>query len=130
MGSRGVSPAICYIQNALQRCRGGIGMMDFVTLFDVIDQTTKTSEKVKAIVHYLEDAEETDKIFAIAILMGNKPKRPVKTTDLRVWAAELSGIPLWLLEESYFIVGDLSETLMHVIPKSNRRAAFSLVTIF
>lgn len=105
-------------------------MMDFVTLFDVIDQTTKTSEKVKAIVHYLEDAEEADKIFAIAILMGNKPKRPVKTTDLRVWAAELSGIPLWLLEESYFIVGDLSETLMHVIPKSNQRAAFSLVTIF
>ncbi|SFS31642.1 ATP-dependent DNA ligase [Sphingobacterium wenxiniae] len=105
-------------------------MMDFIMLFDAIDQTTKTSGKVNAIVQYLEEATEEDKIFAIAILMGNKPKRPVKTTDLRAWAAEFSSIPLWLLEESYFIVGDLAETLMHVIPKSNQETAFHLVTIF
>lgn len=91
-------------------------MIDFVEMFEAIDATTKTSVKVDAIHTYLNRARETDKVWAIAILMGNKPKRPVKTTDLRSWAADISGVPLWLLEESYYIVGDLAETLSLVIP--------------
>jgi len=37
---------------------------------------------------------------------------------LRQWASELSGIPLWLFEESYHIVGDLAETIALVIPNA------------
>ncbi len=38
-------------------------------------------------------------------------KRTVTTAPSRQWAAELSGIPDWLFEESYHTVGDLAETI-------------------
>src|SRR5690606_17835374 len=41
------------------------------------------------------------------------------TTDLRIWAAEIANIPLWLIEESYYVVGDLAETLSHIIGKND-----------
>lgn len=105
-------------------------MKAFVDLFDAIDGTTKTTQKVQAITAYLQQAKEADKVFAIAILIGIKPKRAVKTTDLRLWASERSGIPLWLLEESYFIVGDLAETITHIIPSGIAQQDLSLRAIF
>ncbi|WP_437921351.1 ATP-dependent DNA ligase [Sphingobacterium sp. LRF_L2] len=93
-------------------------MIDFVQLFEAIDSTTKTNRKVAAVVDYLEKANEEDKLFAIAILIGNKPKRPIKTTDLRLWASEESHIPFWLIEECYYIVGDLAETIALILPKT------------
>lgn len=106
-------------------------MIDFVQLFEDIDGTTKTSAKVSAMVKYLARATDDDKLFAIAVLIGNKPKRPIKTTDLRLWASEESGIPLWLLEESYYIVGDLAETITLVLstvanPSSNPHSLRSI----
>src|SRR5690606_4100301 len=47
-----------------------------------------------------------------------RPKRPVNTPLLRLWATEISGIPLWLFEESYHIVGDLAETIALILPTS------------
>ncbi|KGE16121.1 ATP-dependent DNA ligase [Sphingobacterium deserti] len=91
-------------------------MRDFEHLFEAIDSTTKTSAKVSAIAQFLQESREEDKLFAIAVLIGNKPKRPVKTTDLRLWASEQSQIPLWLIEESYYIVGDLAETISLILP--------------
>ncbi|MFD2970076.1 ATP-dependent DNA ligase [Sphingobacterium bambusae] len=91
-------------------------MIDFVQLFEAIDSTTKTSVKVAAMLDYFRTAKESDKLFAMAILTGNKPKRPIRTTDLRVWASEEANIPLWLIEESYYVVGDLAETISLILP--------------
>ena len=104
-------------------------MRDFVKLFEEIDGTTKTNQKIQAIVDYLQIAREEDKVFAIAVLTGNKPSRPAKTTDLRLWAAELASIPLWLFEESYYIVGDLAESLSLILPKTNLEIDYSLAEI-
>jgi len=93
-------------------------MKYFTELFQAIDASTKTNDKVAALVHYFQKAPDVDKVWAIALLTGNKPKRPVKTTELRIWAAEITGIPLWLIEESYYVVGDLAETLSHLIGKN------------
>lgn len=103
--------------------------MNFVALFERIDTTTKTSEKVQAIVDYLQSADEEEKLLAVSVLMGYKPKRPVKTTDLRLWVAERVGIPLWLLEESYYVVGDLAETLALLLPPDTATRDFKLSTI-
>ncbi|MFD2555146.1 ATP-dependent DNA ligase [Sphingobacterium tabacisoli] len=103
--------------------------MNFVDLFERIDATTRTSEKVQAIYEYLKTADETEKLLAVSVLMGYKPKRPVKTTDLRLWIAERVGIPLWLLEESYYIVGDLAETLALVLPQDRSSVPFKLLPI-
>src|SRR5680860_356078 len=91
-------------------------MQAFVSLFTAIDQTTKTNSKIKAMVHYFTYAKEDDKVHAVSILIGNKPKRPVKTSELKEWAAQLAQLPMWLFEESYYIVGDLAETIALILP--------------
>ena len=90
-------------------------MRHFTELFQAIDASTKTNDKVAALVAYFNKADDLDKVWTIALLTGNKPKRPVKTTDLRLWAAEIAGLPTWIIEESYYVVGDLAETLAHII---------------
>lgn len=73
---------------------------------------------------YFDNAEESDKLWTIAILSHKRPKRTVRTSLLRSWAASAANVPLWLFEESYHIVGDLAETmaLMHpnLISKHNK----------
>ncbi|MEW9919481.1 ATP-dependent DNA ligase [Marimonas sp. MJW-29] len=91
-------------------------MKRFATLFNAIDQSTRTTVKVAALAAYFADAEETDKLWTVALFSGRRPKRAVTTTRLREWAAEVAGIPLWLFEDSYAIVGDLAETIALVLP--------------
>ncbi|MEM6306505.1 MAG: ATP-dependent DNA ligase [Pseudomonadota bacterium] len=91
-------------------------MKDFAALFTKIDQTTKTNAKVAALRAFFETAQDDDKLWTIALFSGRRPKRAVTTTLLRTWAAERAGIPLWLFEESYPIVGDLAETIALVLP--------------
>ncbi len=97
-------------------------MKQFTQLFEAIDNSTKTNDKIAALVDYFNHASDVDRVWAIALLTGNKPKRPVKTTDLRVWAAEIAKLPLWLIEESYYVVGDLAETLSHITNVDNHDA--------
>jgi DNA ligase N terminus. len=92
-------------------------MRKFAELFDALDSTTKTNQKVEALVQYFKKVEQEELLFAVALLIGNKPKRAFKTTFLREWCSEISGIPLWMVEDSYYIVGDLAETLALLIPK-------------
>lgn len=91
-------------------------MKRFVALYSTIDQTTKTTRKVTALAEYFAAAPETDKLWTIALFSGRRPRRAITTTKLREWAAERAGIPLWLFEESYPIVGDLAETIALVLP--------------
>ncbi|PTX54011.1 DNA ligase-1 [Litoreibacter ponti] len=91
-------------------------MREFAALFTTLDQTTKTNAKVTALAGYFQTATDSDKLWTIALLSGRRPKRGVTTTLLREWAAEVADIPLWLFEESYPIVGDLSETIALVLP--------------
>lgn len=101
-------------------------MKDFAALFTQIDQTTKTNAKVAALRHYFETAPEPDRIWTIAMFSGRRPRRAVTTTRLREWAAEAAGIPLWLFEEAYPIVGDLAETIALVLPPSKDGSEHSL----
>ena len=91
-------------------------MKRFAALFAALDGTTKTSAKLAALTQYFETAPEPDRVWTIAILSGRRPKRAVTATELRLWAAETAGIPDWLFEESYTVVGDLAETIAHLLP--------------
>ena len=101
-------------------------MKRFAQLFTELDQTTKTNAKVEALSRYFAEAEEQDKLWTIALLSHRRPKRTVNTTLLRTWAAEFSGIPLWLFEESYHVVGDLAETIASLLPPPKTRHRHSL----
>ncbi|MDH2325597.1 ATP-dependent DNA ligase [Cereibacter sp. SYSU M97828] len=97
-------------------------MIRFAALFDVLDRTTKTNAKVAALADYFREAPEPDRLWTIALLSGRRPKRAVNSTELRIWASEAAGIPLWLFEEAYPIVGDLSETISLILPPATRTA--------
>ncbi len=101
-------------------------MKSFANLFLQLDQTNKTTEKVKVLKQYLADASEEDKVWAIALFTHRKPKRVVNASLLRQWAAELAGLPSWLFEETYSVVGDLAETISLVIPNSDATQEKSL----
>jgi DNA ligase-1 len=94
-------------------------MKQFAALIKTLDTTNKTNEKVAALTQYFNEADDDDKLWTIAILSHRRPKRPVNTTLLRQWATEISGVPLWLFEESYHIVGDLAETIALIIPSKD-----------
>ncbi|MEM6263533.1 MAG: ATP-dependent DNA ligase [Bacteroidota bacterium] len=91
-------------------------MQHFATLFARLDQTNKTNAKVDALATFFDQAQDEDKLWAIALFSGKRPRRAVNTTLLRTWAAELSGLPQWLFEESYHVVGDLAETIALLLP--------------
>ncbi len=89
----------------------------FARLVTALDQTTKTNAKVAALADYFREAPEPDRVWCIALLSGRRPKRVVQAPLLRDWAAERAGLPLWLVEESYAVVGDLAETIALILPE-------------
>ena len=101
-------------------------MRAFSQLFTHIDQTTSTNEKIDALVQYFATADEQDAIWCVALLSGRRPKRTIKTSELWEWSGEMSGLPSWLLAESYHIVGDLAETISLVIPPSTNEQDIAL----
>jgi len=101
-------------------------MKRFAALFTALDQTTKTSVKTAALAQYFREAPEDDKLWTIALLSGRRPRRLITTTRLREWAADRAGIPLWLFEACYPVVGDLSETIALVLPPNTRSSDLSL----
>lgn len=92
-------------------------MKHFADLFAALDATTSTNAKVSAMAEYFRVAPDEDKVWTIGLLSGRRPRRAVTATQLRVFAAEAAGIPLWLFEEAYPIVGDLAETIALVLPE-------------
>jgi len=105
---------------------GAGGFARFVGLFTALDQTTKTNAKVAALADYFREAPEPDRVWCIALLSGRRPKRMLTTTLLRDWAAERAGLPHWLFEESYAVVGDLAETIALILPEGSGRTDASL----
>ncbi|MGD9235154.1 MAG: ATP-dependent DNA ligase, partial [Desulfobacterales bacterium] len=92
----------------------------FSQLYTALDETTRTNVKVQALVDYFQQAPPEDAVWAIHFLIGRKPRQVVPTRKLKEWAAQLAGIPDWLFDASYEVVGDLAETITLVLPFSNR----------
>ncbi len=91
-------------------------MKAFAQLFDELDASTATSAKVEALKRYFRSAPPGDAAWAVYFLAGGKPRQVVPTSILRALACECAGIAPWLFEEAYQAVGDLAETIAHVLP--------------
>lgn len=104
-------------------------MKRFAQLIEKLDSTNKTNQKVAALADYFVAANEKDKLWTMAILSHRRPPRPVNTTLLRIYAAELAEIPLWLFEESYHIVGDLAESIALVVSGDTHKSEKALSTV-
>ena len=91
-------------------------MKEFAALFSALDSTTSTKKKTDALLLYFQRAQPSDAAWALYFLAGGKPRQTVPTGLLRSAAREAAGIPEWLFDESYDVVGDLAETIAHVLP--------------
>ncbi|ETZ21542.1 ATP-dependent DNA ligase [Pedobacter sp. V48] len=91
-------------------------MKRFAELIQQLETSNKTNDKIAALVDYFNEADDLDKPYVIAMFTGKRPKRPVSTALIKLWAIELSEIPEWLFTESYHNVGDLSETIALILP--------------
>jgi DNA ligase-1 len=91
-------------------------MRDFARLFLQLDASTSTSGKLSSLQAYLAAADPADAAWAAWFLAGGKPRQAVPTALLRTLAARQAGIDDWLFEACYQVVGDLAETIAHVLP--------------
>ena len=91
-------------------------MRAFARLFNELDASTATSAKVDALKRYFTVAAPADAAWAVYFLAGGKPRQVVPTALLRALACERAGISAWLFDEAYQAVGDLAETIAHVLP--------------
>jgi DNA ligase-1 len=96
-------------------------MRAFAALYAALDASTSTAHKVEAMQRYFEQAPAADAAWAAYFLAGGKPRQAVPTAVLRRTACEVAAIDDWLFEASYQAVGDLAETIAHVLPPGTGR---------
>jgi len=95
-------------------------MKRFAQLYEALDSTTSTTAKTQALVAYFQSAPAADAAWALYFLAGGKPRQTVPTGVIRAAAREHARIPEWLFGESYDVVGDLAETIAHILPPAEQ----------
>ncbi len=96
-------------------------MQLFAELVYELGTHTKTNDKLDALVRYFSSASDKDKVWMIALFSGRRPRRTISPSKIAGWCSELVGLPLWLFEESYHTVGDMSETIALLIPDDQQK---------
>ena len=91
-------------------------MKRFARLYAELDGTNSTRARLAALERYFREAAPADAAWAVFFLTGNKPRQVVPSRRLYELAAEVAGLPAWLMDECYEAVGDLAETVAHVLP--------------
>ena len=91
-------------------------MKAFAALFSEIDASTSTARKVDAMQRYFTSAPAADAAWAAYFLAGGKPRQTVPSAVMVASACEAAGIHPWLFDACYQAVGDLAETIAHVLP--------------
>lgn len=91
-------------------------MRRFARLFADLDATNATRAKERILAEYFAAAPAADAAWALHVLSGGKIARAIPTRLLRELGARAAGIPDWLFEGCYDAVGDLAETVAHLLP--------------
>ncbi|MEL6605698.1 MAG: ATP-dependent DNA ligase [Cyanobacteria bacterium J06614_10] len=97
-------------------------MKRFTALFQAVDATTSTNEKVNALQEYFHDERPANAVWALHLLMGKTRKRLITSRVLREIFLQISDVPEWLFEESAAHVGDTAETIALLLRDTPIRA--------
>jgi DNA ligase-1 len=101
-------------------------MREFARLFAELDETTATNRKLDALKSYFSHAAPENAAWAVYFLAGGKPRQAVPVKLLRQYATEYAGLDDWLFDECYDAVGDLAETIAHILPEPKHRSDVGL----
>ncbi|MEM9485267.1 MAG: ATP-dependent DNA ligase [Cyanobacteria bacterium P01_F01_bin.116] len=86
-------------------------MKRFTQLFQAVDGTTSTNEKVAALQRYFHDESAANAVWALYLFLGKTRKRLITSRVLRDIFLQVSDMPEWLFAASYAHVGDSAETI-------------------
>jgi DNA ligase 1 len=103
-------------------------MREFARLYAELDETTATNRKLEALKAYFSSAAPENAAWAVYFLAGGKPRQAVPAKLLRQYATEYAGLDEWLFDECYDAVGDLAETIAHILPEPKTRSDIGLAT--
>ncbi len=101
-------------------------MREFARLYTELDETTATKRKLDALQAYFGSAAPENAAWAVYFLAGGKPRQAVPTKLLRQYAIEYAALDEWLFDESYNAVGDLAETIAHILPPARHKSDVGL----
>jgi DNA ligase-1 len=110
----------------LRRSRPERAMREFARLYAELDETTATNRKLDALQYYFSSAAPENAAWAVYFLAGGKPRQAVPAKLLRQYAIEYAQLDDWLFEESYQAVGDMAETIAHILPPPERHSDIGL----
>jgi DNA ligase-1 len=86
-------------------------MKMFAKLFDELDSTTSTNEKITALARYFRLAPPSDALWAVLLLTGRINRKTLTANALKKLFLTATQYPEWLYDECYSQVGDTAETL-------------------
>lgn len=101
-------------------------MREFARLYAELDDTTSTKRKLDALQAYFSKAAPENAAWAVYFLAGGKPRQAVPVKLLRQYATEYAGLEEWLFDECYNAVGDLAETIAHILPAPRQESDIGL----
>ena len=104
-------------------------MRRFSALIKILENDLNNVAQAFVLYNYLEKSSEQDRLWAIAIFTGRRPKRLIPPPLLRDWAVEASGLPPWLFEECDAITGDMAETNALILPTADVNSCKTLYKI-
>ena len=101
-------------------------MREFARLYADLDETTATNRKLEALQAYFGSAAPENAAWAVYFLAGGKPRQAVPSKLLRQYAIEYAQLDEWLFDESYSAVGDMAETIAHILPPARNASDIGL----
>jgi len=93
-------------------------MHDFARLILALDASRATREKLAVLAQHFTQTASADAAWSAFFLCGGRLRTIAPSRVLRQAALKATGLPQWLFEESYQAVGDLAETIAHLLPDS------------
>lgn len=86
-------------------------MNEFALLFDDLDSTTSTNEKITALAKYFKKASSEDAMWAVLLLTGRTARKTLTSNVLKKLFLRATNYPEWLYDECYSQVGDTAEVI-------------------
>lgn len=97
-------------------------MKRFTQLFQQVDSTTSTNEKVRSLKEYFQAEQPANAVWALYLLLGKTRKRLITSRVLRDVFFLISEIPEWLFEDCYAQVGDSAEVISLLLQNDSTEA--------
>ncbi len=96
------------------------GLHRFARLIETLDCSAEPEVNRTALLRYFAEADAEDAACALHLLRGGALRTGVSPRGLRQLACQVAGIDPWLFDACRQVTGDLSETIVHLLPPPTR----------